>query len=214
MTISYLTPPGGGAGGADPNAIHVNVANEISGIAAKAAPVAADIVVIEDSAAAWAKKKVVLDGADVTAIHDNVAAEINAVAAKAVPIAADLLLIEDSAAANAKKKITIGTLPEPTYNCHMMTGTYVGDGVDNRNINIGINLTAMTYKYVIIKSAANRGAMHRIEYGQGDIAMGFNNITDLANSIQAFTATGFQVGTDVTVNNSGETYRYIAFWVD
>lgn len=109
--MSYLSQPAGGGGGADPNAIHVNVGGEINGIAVKAAPVAADIVVIEDSAALWVKKKVALDGADTTAIHDNVAAEINAVAVKAVPIAADLLLIEDSAAANAKKKITIGTLP-------------------------------------------------------------------------------------------------------
>lgn len=44
--------------GSDPNAIHDNIAGEINAITAKGTPVGADLVVIEDSAAAWAKKKV------------------------------------------------------------------------------------------------------------------------------------------------------------
>ena len=51
---------GGGGGGADANAIHDNVAAEISAIAEKTAPVAADMLVIEDSAEANAKKMVQL----------------------------------------------------------------------------------------------------------------------------------------------------------
>ena len=102
-------------GGVDPNAIHDNVAGEIAAIAAKAVPIAADLIVIEDSAAANAKKSVQVGnlpgGVDPNAIHDNVAGEIAAIAAKAVPINADLLVIEDSAAANAKKSIQIGNLP-------------------------------------------------------------------------------------------------------
>jgi len=102
-------------GGADPNAIHVNVAAEIAGIAPKAVPIAADLIVIEDSAAANIKKSVQVGnlpgGADPNAIHVNVAAEIAGIAPKAVPIAADLIVIEDSAAANAKKSVQIGNLP-------------------------------------------------------------------------------------------------------
>ena len=45
-------------GGADADAIHDNVAGEIAAIAEKTAPVAADMLVIEDSAAANAKKMV------------------------------------------------------------------------------------------------------------------------------------------------------------
>lgn len=45
------------AAGIDTTAIHDNVAAEINAIAVKAAPANADIVVIEDSAAGWAKKK-------------------------------------------------------------------------------------------------------------------------------------------------------------
>ncbi len=44
----------------DPNAIHVNVVDEIHQIADKAAPVGADEIVIEDSSAVWAKKRVSL----------------------------------------------------------------------------------------------------------------------------------------------------------
>jgi hypothetical protein len=111
-------------GGTDADAIHDNVAGEIDAVAAKATAVAADLILIEDSAAANAKKKLAVSGlritesqitdlthTDAAAIHDNVAGEINAVAEKVTPVAADLILIEDSAAANAKKKVQVGNLP-------------------------------------------------------------------------------------------------------
>jgi hypothetical protein len=44
----------------DPDAIHDNVAGEINAITSKGTPVDADIVIIEDSAASWAKKKITL----------------------------------------------------------------------------------------------------------------------------------------------------------
>lgn len=95
--------------GADPTAIHVNVAGEIHAVAAKALPVDADELVIENSAAAWAKQRITIQTLPV--IHRAVAGEIAAIAAKAVPLDADLLLIEDSAAANAKASATILSLP-------------------------------------------------------------------------------------------------------
>lgn len=144
-------PPSGAAGGdlggtypnptvddgADGTAIHDDAAGEISLVVEKLVPVAADLLIIEDSAAANAKKRVqvgnlpggaptgaaggdlagtypnptVDDGADSTAIHEDTAGEIAGVAVKGTPIGADFLLIEDSAAANAKKHITISSLP-------------------------------------------------------------------------------------------------------
>jgi hypothetical protein len=120
-------------GGADADAIHDNVAGEIGAVAAKAAPVGGDFLLIEDSAAANIKKSATLTaigdtlagagltntvgvlsvdaGADSTAVHDNVAGEIDAIAEKLVPIAGDFLIIEDSAAALVKKKVQIGNLP-------------------------------------------------------------------------------------------------------
>lgn len=47
-----------GPGGADPDAIHDNVSGEIAAIAEKASPVSGDLLLIEDSAAGNAKKKV------------------------------------------------------------------------------------------------------------------------------------------------------------
>ena len=127
IQISNL--PGGGGGDAD--AIHDNVAGEITAIASKGTPVNADTIVIEDSAAADAKKSVTignlpfaapshthteseisdLDHTDADALHDNVAGEISLITNKTTPIGADLLVIEDSAATNAKKNVLIGSLP-------------------------------------------------------------------------------------------------------
>jgi len=102
------------AAGQDTTAIHVNASGEINGIALKASPATTDIVVIEDSDAAWTKKKATITSLPVTdtaALHKTTSGEIAALTAKAAPVAADLLVIEDSAAANAKKKITVGSIP-------------------------------------------------------------------------------------------------------
>lgn len=55
-TFSWKAP----TGGADPNAIHDNVSNEIQVITPKASPAGADVIIIEDSAATWAKKSVLI----------------------------------------------------------------------------------------------------------------------------------------------------------
>lgn len=114
----------GAGGGTDPDAIHDNVAGEIAAIAAKSPLVSADIILVEDSAAANAKKSATigdiritesqitdLDHTDVDAIHDNISGEIAAVTEKATPVAADLLLIEDSEDSNNKKRVQVGNLP-------------------------------------------------------------------------------------------------------
>jgi stress response protein YsnF len=118
-------------GGGDADAIHDNVAGEITAITSKGTPVNADTIVIEDSTAADAKKSVTignlpfaapshthteseisdLDHTDADALHDNVAGEISLITNKTTPIGADLLVIEDSAATNAKKNVLIGSLP-------------------------------------------------------------------------------------------------------
>lgn len=56
-----VTGPFGVGSGTDPDAIHVNVDNEISGIANKATPVAGDLIVIEDSEDGFNKKSVDID---------------------------------------------------------------------------------------------------------------------------------------------------------
>ena len=111
--------------------------------------------------------------------------------------------------------------PPPFQNCKrfdqaramIKTGTYTGNGADDRNIDIGVNLAAKNNVYVIIKGTTGAlQAHHRIEYAQGDLSMSFMNSADVANGIQAFTDTGFQVGSLVEVNENGQVFRYIAFW--
>lgn len=91
--------------GTDINAIHVDVANEISGITAKAAPTTNDLAVIEDAAAANVKKRIVL-GAIMKAVG-----WIAGLTAKAAPIGADLVAVEDTEAAGAIKKVTLSSIP-------------------------------------------------------------------------------------------------------
>jgi len=106
----------------DTDALHVDEANEITGITPKTTPVSADEFVIEDSDASFVKKAVTYGNLETTilaaagahtdtdAIHVDVDDEIIGIADKAVPVDADLFLIEDSEASYAKKKLTLGNL--------------------------------------------------------------------------------------------------------
>lgn len=60
MNTREYTTGGGGGSGTDPNAVHVNVANEIAQVTAKATPGANDVALIEDLAAGNSKKRVSL----------------------------------------------------------------------------------------------------------------------------------------------------------
>jgi len=101
--------------GADATAIHDNVASEINAITSKASPVGGDALVIEDSEASYAKKKLLLSnlpgGVDTTAIHKATSGEINAIGEKTTLSDNDVFLIEDSEATYAKKKAKISNIP-------------------------------------------------------------------------------------------------------
>jgi len=111
--IGVAPSPSGGTA-TDVNAVHVNVASEISGVTAKGTPVSADFLLIEDSADSNNKKSITvgdLPDTDPDAIHDNVPGEIAAITPKGSPTGSDRLLIEDANDSNNKKSITIGNLP-------------------------------------------------------------------------------------------------------
>ncbi|MEM2124996.1 MAG: hypothetical protein QXQ53_01200 [Candidatus Methanosuratincola sp.] len=96
--------------------------------------------------------------------------------------------------------------------CAMKVGTYIGDGTDNRNIDIGIDLANATYAYVMIKDAAANNAVFRTSAHTGDTSSQFGTVADVSNRIQAFTTTGFQIGSNVDVNASDHTYRYVVIY--
>jgi hypothetical protein len=60
-TLDHVHGSSGSSGGYDPNAIHDNESGEINMVAEKTQPVMDDILLIEDSEASYAKKKVKLD---------------------------------------------------------------------------------------------------------------------------------------------------------
>jgi len=101
-------------GGADANAVHVNIAAEISAITSKGTPTTNDFLLIEDAADSNNKKKITIgsipSAADSTAIHNNIANEITAITAKTSLVNADEILIEDSQAGFIKKSVTFQDL--------------------------------------------------------------------------------------------------------
>jgi outer membrane protein assembly factor BamB len=88
----------------------------------------------------------------------------------------------------------------------MRVGWYFGDGNDNRSIGVGFQP-----EYVIVKNI-DRGddPVQRVATMAGDSSVTFKDAFQ-TNRIQAFQTSGFQVGTDDTVNRSGDAHVYVAF---
>ena len=90
----------------------------------------------------------------------------------------------------------------------MASGSYVGTGVDNRNI------TGLPFQpdVVILKAATNQIGVMRTSTMSGDLAKPLVGATALtANLIQSLTSDGFQLGNNNMVNASGITYYWTAF---
>jgi ribulose bisphosphate carboxylase small subunit len=89
-----------------------------------------------------------------------------------------------------------------------VTGSYTGNGSDNRNITgLGINPDL-----VFTKRDGNSLAVQKTtSTGKTTDTSGpVNNVTYAANQIQQLISDGFQVGTDNTVNRNSDTYYYFA----
>jgi hypothetical protein len=89
--------------------------------------------------------------------------------------------------------------------------SYVGDGVDNRNI----TGAGFTPKYIIIKAdtagTAQAGAHKSDDPALTTNTLAFTNIANFSSGILALQSDGFQVGTDARVNAAGTTYFWMAF---
>ena len=90
------------------------------------------------------------------------------------------------------------------------TGTYTGDGNDNRNIT-GFGITP---DEAIIKRDGASVAVWRTSANAADITMSFVAGNWAANKIQSFITNGVQVGTDATVNTNLNNYYHFTFKSD
>ena len=96
--------------------------------------------------------------------------------------------------------------PKPALG-QMVTGTYLGDGVNNRIIT-GVGFQP---DVVILKRYPHKNALIRTSTMTGDWSKRFIGQSLYTNTIQSLDADGFSVGTDVFVNESGAPYHWIAF---
>ena len=93
-------------------------------------------------------------------------------------------------------------------NNDLAVGTYVGDGIDTRDIVIS---PAFQPGAVIILSESDNANTWRVSAmsGEGDSSLRFAASPTAANLIQALNADGFEIGTDVIVNDAtGGTVDY------
>jgi hypothetical protein len=154
------------ASSTDAAAIHDNVAGEIVAVTAKTTPASADVILLEDSAAADAKKRMTLGNLlanalvdDADAIHDNVSGEIAAVTAKTTPASGDLMLIEDSAATNAKKRMTLGNLLSSSL---VTDATAIHDNVSGEISAVTLKATPANNDLILIEDSAASNAKKRV----------------------------------------------------
>lgn len=92
----------------------------------------------------------------------------------------------------------------------MASGSFTGDGSDNRSIDAGFQPDL-----VIVKASTNQIGWARTSSMTGDSSKPLAGATVLGtNRIQSFAANGFTVGTDAAVNGNGTTYSWQAFKAD
>ncbi len=89
----------------------------------------------------------------------------------------------------------------------MAVGQYPGNGGANQSIaSVGFQP-----KYVIVKADDTITPVHRPESLAGDWTLHFEALANASDGIQALNATGFEVGSDDTVNKSSTEYYWMAF---
>jgi hypothetical protein len=102
---------------------------------------------------------------------------------------------------------TLTHTPTATPSGWLKTGSYTGNGVDNRSIT-GIGFQP---DVVIVRRSGSQPAIMRTSNMPNDRAKTMGSGAALAtNRIQSFVADGFVVGTNANVNANGQTYYYTA----
>jgi len=100
------------------------------------------------------------------------------------------------------------TYGNPSSQSQVQTGSYVGDGTDDRVI-FGVGFAP---DVVIIKGDQGLDGVIRTATMVGDIAKPINPSAAAApNNIQSLDADGFTIGTDARVNQTGVAFQWMAF---
>lgn len=93
------------------------------------------------------------------------------------------------------------------------TGTYVGDGTDNRAI-VGLGLRPdAVFIAADFGGSDNRDTVMRTAAMAGDLSCELASKCDV-NRVQALLDDGFELGSDQAVNKLGRPYRYVALRAD
>ncbi len=197
------------------DAIHDNVSGEINAVTTKVTPVAGDVLLIEDSADSFSKKKILyssLAATDADAIHTNVSGEIDGLTEKTSLVSTDLLIIEDSEDSNSKKKVQLGSFLDAQVSAK--TTAYVVLTADQGSLftNEG---AAVEIDFTLPAAATGLGPYHfynqdtdglRVIAGAGDtirIGVGAGAITAAAGNIKPQNPT--DVGAFVTLVSINST---------
>ena len=94
-----------------------------------------------------------------------------------------------------------------TYSGYIAAGSFTGDGTDDRSIT-GVGFTP---DVVILKNRATADAgVIRTSSMAGDLSASLTSTAPTTNLIQALLSDGFQVGSDVSVNGTGNAIDWIA----
>jgi len=105
------------------------------------------------------------------------------------------------------------TITAPPNRAMMKCDTYEGNGADDRDIDIGVDLASKSFAAVFVKarSIAELGVWHTSSL-VGDLSLYMTDLAGLGDRIQTLTATGFQVGVNDEVNKDLNEYEYLAIW--
>jgi hypothetical protein len=91
-----------------------------------------------------------------------------------------------------------------SYTGHMSLGTYTGNGTNQSVTGLGFSP-----EYVMMLPANNQRATHRMSGMTATFQ--FDADAGIATGITSLDSTGFSVGSNSKVNQSGITYHYVAF---
>ncbi len=102
--------------------------------------------------------------------------------------------------------------PSPSGVMQLKSGSYTGNGTDNRSIYVGFQPDVVIVDTDDAVDALPREAVMRLSSMIPDRSKDLDGPNAASsNRIQTFDPTGFVVGTDVTVNETGRTYHWVAF---